>query len=77
MNAFFDRPREAKHQVLRARDNAWGYYDLLGNVAEWDTADPMHPGAATTEAVLTFDNGVRGAWTSGRCSPMTGDPATV
>lgn len=50
---------------------------VAGNVYGWDASDPGHPAPAMSEAYLTFENGVRGLWTSGAISPRTGDPATV
>ncbi len=50
---------------------------VFGNAHGWDAKDPGHPGPATTEAYLTFANGVRGLWTSGYTSPRCGDPATT
>jgi predicted dehydrogenase len=50
---------------------------VFGNACGWDTSDPGHPGPATTEAYLTFANGVRGLWTSGTTSPRCGDPSTT
>ncbi len=50
---------------------------VFGNANGWDTSDPGHPGPVTTEAYLTFANGVRGLWTSGVTSPRCGDPSTV
>ncbi len=45
---------------------------VFGNAYGWDAKDPGHPGPATTEAYLTFANGVRGLWTSGHTSPRCG-----
>lgn len=50
---------------------------VFGNASGWDWSDPGHPAPKTTEAYLTFDNGVRGLWTSGWTSPRAGDPDTV
>jgi predicted dehydrogenase len=50
---------------------------VFGSVHGWDAKDPGHPGPATTEAYLTFENGVRGLWTSGFTSPRCGDPSTT
>ena len=35
MRAFFDLPAAAKESVRRTRDNAWGFYEMHGNVWEW------------------------------------------
>jgi predicted dehydrogenase len=50
---------------------------VFGSASGWDRSDPGHPAPATSEAYLTFDNGVRGLWTSGWTSPRAGDPGTV
>jgi predicted dehydrogenase len=50
---------------------------VTGMIYGWDTSDPGHPAPAMSEAYLTFENGVRGLWTSGAISPRTGDPGTV
>lgn len=50
---------------------------VFGSANGWSNADRMHPGADTTQATLTFANGVRGTWTSGDISPRCGDPTTT
>lgn len=50
---------------------------VFGSASGWDTGDVRHPAPATTQAYVTFDNGVRGIWTSGGVSPRAGDPATI
>lgn len=50
---------------------------VFGNVSGWAGDDQMHPSPVTTEAVLTFNNGVRGSWTNGRISPRVGDADTA
>jgi predicted dehydrogenase len=50
---------------------------VAGNAYGWDASDVGHPAPAMSEAYLTFENGVRGLWTSGAISPRTGDAATV
>lgn len=50
---------------------------VFGNVYGWDAEDVGHPAPEMTEAFLTFENGVRGMWTSGNISPRCGDPATT
>ena len=50
---------------------------VFANASGWDDADPGHPGPATSEAYLTFENGLRGLWTSGTTSPRCGDPDTI
>lgn len=49
---------------------------VFGNIHGWDTGDITHPAPTASEAYLTFDNGVRGLWTSGPVSPRYGDPKT-
>jgi hypothetical protein len=48
---------------------------VVGSACGWDATDPVHAAAAATQAFLTFDNGVRGLWTSGSISPLCGEPA--
>jgi predicted dehydrogenase len=50
---------------------------VFANASGWDSQDKIHPAPLTTEAYLTFENGVRGLWTSGCVSPQVGDPKTV
>ena len=47
---------------------------VFGSAQGWDREDKSHPAPLTTEAMLTFENGVRALWTSGSVSPRTGDP---
>jgi predicted dehydrogenase len=50
---------------------------VAGNAYGWDASDPGHPAPAMSEAYLTFENGVRGLWTSGAISPRAGDVSTT
>lgn len=50
---------------------------VFANAAGWDRNDKSHPAPLTTEASLTFENGVRGLWTSGFVSPKCGAPETT
>jgi len=50
---------------------------VFGSIFGWDRQDATHPAPTASEAYVTFDNGVRGLWTSGPISPRYGDPATV
>jgi predicted dehydrogenase len=50
---------------------------VFAGVNGWDNSDPGHPAASATAAYLTFENGIRGLWTSGPVSPRCGDPGTV
>ena len=50
---------------------------VFGNIYGWDKRDLTHPAPVASEAYLTFDNGVRGLWTSGPVSPRYGDPERV
>jgi len=50
---------------------------VFGAASGWEESDAGHPGPATTEAYVTFANGVRGVWTTGDISPRCGDPGTV
>lgn len=49
---------------------------VFGSAQGWDHEDKQHPAPLATEAMLTFENGVRAIWTSGHISPRAGDPAT-
>ena len=42
---YFDNADDAYHRVGQKQPNAWGLYDMLGNVAEY-TADPYTPDRA-------------------------------
>lgn len=46
MRAFFALPKAQKDQVLRTRDNPWGYYDneLTKNVRDWKEVFDYGPG---------------------------------
>jgi predicted dehydrogenase len=50
---------------------------VFGSIHGWDKHDMTHPAPTASEASLTFDNGVRGLWTSGPISPRFGDSKTV
>ena len=47
---------------------------VFGNAQGWDKSDAGHPAPMASEAVLTFENGVRALWTSGHVSPRAGNP---
>jgi predicted dehydrogenase len=47
---------------------------VFGNAHGLDMNDPKHPAPVTSEAMLTFENGVRALWTSGNVSPCAGEP---
>lgn len=46
MHAFFALPQAAKEQILRTRENPWGYYDkeLTKNVRDWKEVFDYGPG---------------------------------
>lgn len=50
---------------------------VYANMNGWDDSDRGHPAPLSTEAYLTFENGIRALWTSGPVSPRCGDPSTV
>ncbi len=50
---------------------------VFGSADGWDESDSGHPAPLATEAYLTFENGVRGLWTSGCVSPRAGAPDIV
>jgi predicted dehydrogenase len=50
---------------------------VAGNAFGWDLGDPTHPAPEATQSFLTFENGIRGAWTLGPISPRVGDPLTT
>ncbi len=47
---------------------------VFGNAHGWDREDARHPAPLASEALITFQNGVRGLWTSGPVSPRAGAP---
>ena len=51
--------------------------EIFAGANGWDIEDIGHPAPTSTEAYLTFDNGVRGLWTSGPVSPRCGDITTT
>jgi len=83
---YADNSEETIHPVRQKRPNAWGLYDMLGNVAEWtldaygpyprveEEKDPPGPAAGSTRVVRG------GAWRSFppaiRCAARTGTPAS-
>lgn len=50
---------------------------VFGSAEGWDLDNPRHPAPRATEAMLTFENGVRALWTSGHISPRVGEPSTT
>lgn len=50
---------------------------VFGSTDGWDDSDPGHPAPLSSEAYITFDNGVRALWTSGPVSPRAGDTKTT
>jgi predicted dehydrogenase len=50
---------------------------VFGQISGWDSEDSGHPAPLCSEALLDFDNGCRGLWTSGPVSPRCGDPETT
>ena len=81
---YADNSEETIHPAGQKRPNAWGLYDMLGNVAEWtldaygpyprveEDEDPKGPAAGSTRVVRG------GAWRSFppavRCAARTGTP---
>jgi len=49
------------HPIKRKLPNAWGLYDMAGNVSEW-TSTPLVPGAGVEDARYFIAKG--GSWTS-------------
>ena len=47
---------------------------VFGTVGALDQRDVRHVSPDSSAAMLTFDNGIRGMWTSGGVSPRVGDP---
>jgi predicted dehydrogenase len=50
---------------------------VFGNASGWKNADAIHPAPDSSAAVVEFENGVRGCWTTGDVSPRCGDPKTT
>lgn len=49
---------------------------VFGTASGFQNSDSMHPAPDMTAGMLTFENGVRALWTSGKVSPRVGDPKT-
>jgi formylglycine-generating enzyme required for sulfatase activity len=84
--AWYAANSQGKYQkVATRRPNAWGLYDMLGNVMEWtlDQYAPYQPGAAVNpwvKASTPYPNAVRGgSWNDGpemlRCSARVASDA--
>jgi len=61
MHEFFALPKAAKDQVLRTRDNPWGFYDkeLTKNVRDWKEVFDYGPGDGS-KLVPRFPDGLPG-----------------
>jgi len=81
---YADNSGEKTHPVGQKRENAWGLYDLLGNVAEWTldaygpyprvdpATDPVGPAAGASRVVR--GGGWRSFPPAVRCAARTGTP---
>jgi len=49
---------------------------VFGQWSGWDKEDSFQAAPSSTFALLEFENGIRGIWTSGPVSPRVGDPST-